>query len=77
MLYKLCQSKLRTMHTLLPRHIPPGGKFDQFNILLTGRVCGLWKNESVADPLVSPFSCLKGILSEDFLSKRISTSCQS
>lgn len=59
------------MYTLLPTHIQLSGKFDQFIVLLSGGVCGLWKNESVSDPLVSPFSCLKEILSEYFLSKEI------
>lgn len=65
------------MVALLPSHIRPGGEFDQFNDLLSGCVCGLWKNESVSDPLVSPFSCLKGMLKKDFLSKEIYASRQS
>lgn len=70
----MSELSLRKIYILLPRHIQPGGKFDQFNILLSGLFCGLRKNESVSDPLASPFSCHKEILSGDFLSKEICTS---
>lgn len=66
----MSESSLRTAHSLLPRHIPPGGNLDQFNICLTGHVSALWKNESVSDPLDSSFSCLEGVLSDDFHSKK-------
>lgn len=54
----MSESSQRKMYTLLPRHIQRGGKFDQCNVLLSSRVCGLSKNESVSDPLVSPLSYL-------------------
>ena len=40
-------SSLRKIYALLPRHIQPGGRFDQFHMLLNGRVCGLWENLSL------------------------------
>lgn len=56
--------------------IQSGGMFDQFTILLSGHVCSLQRNESVSGALVSPFSCVKRIFSEDYLSKEMCTSCQ-
>ena len=41
-------SSLRKIYALLPRHIQPGGRFDQFHMLLNGCVCGLWKNDCVS-----------------------------
>lgn len=73
----MSESSLRKIYTLPPRHIRPGDNFDQFNVLLNGRVRGLWKNEFVSNLLVSPFSSLKGILSKDFLNEEICTSRQS
>lgn len=62
---------LTKMVVLLLSYIRFGGEFDRFNDLLSGCVCGFWKNEFVFDLLVSFFFCFKGMLKKDFFSKEI------